>query len=90
MVRSDAKFRRPNRIGTKEEHHLALPQKPSRVTVSLTERDHALLTEIAEDQDVTLSWVIRQAIAEYLERSRREEPALPFGPVRQARGKHNG
>lgn len=58
--------------------------------MSLTERDHALLTAIAEGQDVSLSWVIRQAIADYLDRNRHEEPVLPFGPIRQARGKSNG
>lgn len=74
----------------KENIILAIPQKPSRVTVSLTERDHASLTLIAEDQDVSLSWVIRQAIAEYLDRNRREQPALPLGLMRHGRGKQIG
>ena len=67
---------------------LASAQKSSRVTVSLTERDHQSLTEIAEDRDLSISWVIRQAITEYLERNQRDEPTLPPPVERQGkRGK---
>jgi predicted transcriptional regulator len=34
--------------------------------------------------------VIRQAIGEYLDRNRREEPTLPLGLAGHARGKQNG
>lgn len=64
--------------GTKPEHTLAAAQKSSRVTVSFTDSDHDLLTQIAEDRDVSLSWVIRQAVSEYLDRNRHEEPGLPL------------
>ncbi|WP_416369693.1 ribbon-helix-helix protein, CopG family [Tritonibacter mobilis] len=57
---------------------MAAAQKNSRVSVSFTERDHTLLTQIAEDRDTSLAWVIRQAVSEYLERNPPEEPSLPL------------
>ena len=57
---------------------LATVQKSSRVTVSLTEKDHQRLTQIAAHLDISISWVIRQSISEYLDRNRPEEPELPL------------
>jgi predicted transcriptional regulator len=49
------------------------PLKSTRLTVSLEDQDHAALTEIAAAKDVSLSWVIRQAIRRYVEKESLEE-----------------
>ena len=43
------------------------PRKTSRLTVSLEDQDYDALAQIAEARDVSLSWVIRQAIREFIE-----------------------
>lgn len=43
-------------------------KKTNRITVSLTQVDHDKLEAMAETQDVSMSWVVRKAVAEYLER----------------------
>lgn len=43
------------------------PRKGTRLTVSLEERDYRALGEIALARDVSLSWVIRQAIRQFIE-----------------------
>lgn len=56
-----------------------------RLTVSLTERDYDALTALAEKDDVSVSWVIRRAIDEYLDNHRHEaEPALPLRVLQKA------
>ena len=45
------------------------PLKSTRLTVSLEEQDYYTLTEIALARDVSLSWVIRQAVRQYIEKS---------------------
>ena len=37
-----------------------------RLTVSLTEDDHEALTALADEREVSTSWVVRRAIEEYL------------------------
>lgn len=51
------------------------PLKSTRLTVSLEEQDHDALTEIALARDVSLSWVIRQAVRQFIDKSQsdREE-----------------
>lgn len=50
-----------------------------RLTVSLTGRDYDALSALAEKDDVSVSWVVRRAIDEYLDNRRHEaEPALPL------------
>ena len=39
-----------------------------RLTVSLTEDDHEALTALADKDEVSISWVVRRAIEEYLRR----------------------
>ena len=39
----------------------------TRITVSLREDDHVALAAIAERYDVSLSWLTRRAVAEFLE-----------------------
>ncbi|MFN4282396.1 MAG: ribbon-helix-helix domain-containing protein [Alphaproteobacteria bacterium] len=41
-----------------------------RVTVSVTRGDYDILNALADQEDVSVSWVIRRAIHEYLRRHR--------------------
>jgi predicted transcriptional regulator len=43
------------------------PRKATRLTVSLEEQDYRTLNEIALARDASLSWVIRQAIRQFIE-----------------------
>ena len=45
------------------------PRKATRLTVSLEEQDYRMLNEIALARDASLSWVIRQAIRQFIENS---------------------
>jgi len=74
LVHCDSDLTYKNTTGTL----LAAAQKSSRATVSFTERDHQRLSELAEAQDVSVAWVIRQAVTEYLERNRPDQPGLPL------------
>lgn len=47
-----------------------------RVTVSVTPGDYATLNTLANQEDVSVSWVIRRAINEYLRRH--HQPARPL------------
>ena len=58
-------------------------RKSTRLTVSLDEADHAALSAMASKSDVSLSWVIRQAIQRFV-REHGSEPELPLTLVRQA------
>lgn len=52
------------------------PRKATRITVSLEEQDYRLLNEIAVARDASVSWVIRQAIRQFIEstaKPRKEE-----------------
>ncbi len=42
-------------------------RKSTRLTVSLDEADYGALNEIASQKDVSLSWIIRQAIRQFIE-----------------------
>lgn len=51
-----------------------------RVTISVTGKDYTVLNALAEKDDVSVSWVVRRAIDEYLRNHRREvEPSLRPG-----------
>ena len=43
------------------------PRKATRLTVSLEEQDYRTLNDIAAARDASLSWVIRQAIRQFIE-----------------------
>ncbi len=45
------------------------PRKATRLTVSLEEQDYQTLTAIAIARDASVSWVIRQAIRQFIETS---------------------
>lgn len=51
------------------------PLKAVRLTVSLEEQDHRALSQIAQVRDASLSWVVRQAIRQFIE-------ASPDAPLR--------
>ena len=52
-------------------------KKTTRLTVSLNEADYALLDAVASESDVSLSWVVRQAIQRFL-REHGAQPELPL------------
>ncbi|MBW4655642.1 MAG: ribbon-helix-helix domain-containing protein [Kaiparowitsia implicata GSE-PSE-MK54-09C] len=52
------------------------PLKSTRLTVSLEEQDYDALTQIAIARDVSLSWVIRQAVRQFIEKCRLEEDKI--------------
>jgi len=55
-----------------------------RVTVSLTGSDYDALSLLAEKDEVSISWVVRRAIEEYLEHHRADaEPRLPLRPLQK-------
>ena len=39
-------------------------RKTARLTVSLNEQDYGVLREIAQEQDVSVAWVVRRAVSE--------------------------
>ena len=45
------------------------PRKTTRLTVSLEEQDYDALAELAVARDVSLSWVIRQAVRQFIEQA---------------------
>ena len=45
------------------------PRKAARLTVSLEEQDYRTLNEIALARDASVSWVIRQAIRQFIDAS---------------------
>lgn len=55
------------------------PRKATRLTVSLEEQDYRTLNEIALARDASVSWVIRQAIRQFIDASPKpiDQPALP-------------
>jgi predicted transcriptional regulator len=55
------------------------PRKATRLTVSLEEQDYRTLNEIALARDASVSWVIRQAIRQFLDASPKpsDKSALP-------------
>jgi hypothetical protein len=57
------------------------PRKASRLTVSLEEQDYRTLNEIALARDASISWVIRQAIRQFIEANPRgiDQPYPPSG-----------
>jgi predicted transcriptional regulator len=48
----------------------------SRVTVSVTPGDYDTLNTLAEKDDVSVSWVVRRAIHEYLRRHQQPAHAI--------------
>lgn len=53
-------------------------QKGTRITVSLSEQDHATLSELAGRHDVSISWLTRQALFEFLDKHKDTQTQLPL------------
>lgn len=49
-----------------------------RISISLPERDYTALCALAEKHDISLAWLGRQAVAEFLERYRDRDLQLPL------------
>ncbi len=45
-------------------------RKSTRLTVSLEEQDYKALADLAVARDVSLSWLIRQAVRQFIERAK--------------------
>lgn len=52
-------------------------KKSTRLTVSLDPKDHAALAALAAKSDVSLSWVVRQAIHRFIQQHQ-AQPELPL------------
>ena len=53
-------------------------RKGPRITVSLSEQNHAELTGLAERHDVSISWLTRQALVEFIDKHKNTQTQLPF------------
>ena len=62
------------------------PKKTTRLTVSLDKADYAAINAMASRSDVSLSWIIRQAIQRFV-REHGDQPELPLTLADQAGGK---
>lgn len=57
----------------------------TRVTVSVDERDYEQLVALADEHRVSLAWLVRYAVSDFLERYRQDQLELPLelgGPRR--------
>ncbi len=50
----------------------------TRVTVSVDERDYEQLSTLAEEHRVSLAWLVRYAVGDFLERYRQDQLELPL------------
>jgi hypothetical protein len=50
----------------------------TRVTVSVDERDYEQLSTLAEEYRVSLAWLVRYAVGDFLERYRQDQLQLPL------------
>ena len=60
-------------------------KKPAiRFTVSLDPGDHAELSRLADDHDLSVAWMVRRAVLEFVERNRADgQSELPLSRVGQ-------
>ncbi len=58
--------------------------KTVRTTVSLSSEQHEKLQALAEANGLSIAWVVRQAVGEFLDRL---EAETPFRPISAASGK---
>lgn len=72
----------------KPKKSAAKPKKATRITVSLTDGDHTALALIAERCNVSLSWVTRQAITEFLEHHNDANARLPLASKAKGKTRH--
>lgn len=50
----------------------------TRVTVSVDERDYEQLVALADEHRVSLAWLVRYCVADFLERYRQDQLELPL------------
>ena len=50
----------------------------TRVTVSVDERDYEQLVALADEHRVSLAWLVRYAVGDFLERYRQHQLELPL------------
>ena len=62
------------------------PRKATRLTVSLDHQDYAALESLARKSDVSLSWVIRQAVHRFVT-EHEAQPELPLSLNRHSTSK---
>lgn len=67
---------------TKSDH------RAQRITVSLSPKDYTELAVLAERCDVSLSWLARQAVADFLEKHAKGELQLPLNLAANKVGHH--
>lgn len=73
---------------TTPQKSTAKPKKGTRITVSLTESDHVALEAIAQRCNVSLSWLTRKAITEFLERYDATDTQLPLDLKAKGKSPH--
>jgi len=56
----------------------ARKKKPARISVSLPDDEYVEMSSLSDKHDVSVAWLARQAIAEFLERHRNEPLQLPI------------
>ena len=44
------------------------PKKAARITVSVAANDHSRLADLAERYDVSVSWLVRHSVSDFLNR----------------------
>lgn len=57
-------------------------RRSMRTSVILSEGQYARLSEIANKSDVSVAWIIRQAVQQFLDRTENEQLPLPIRIVR--------
>lgn len=53
-------------------------QKGQRITVSLSQSNHAELTKLAQRHDVSISWLARQALVDFIDKYKDAQAKLPL------------
>ena len=56
----------------------AMTKKSTRITISLAEKEHRELCALSEKHDLSMSWLARQAVSEFLKRYEEGEAQLPL------------
>ena len=69
---------------------MAQKHKLHRISVGLSDKEHAHLAAMSERHRVSLAWLGRHAITEFIEHYRNQELQLPLTLERQRRKVSNG
>lgn len=65
-----------------------MPAK-TRFSVALDDQEYAALATVAERHRISMAWLVRQAVTDFLERYRSEEVQLPL-PLAASRSERGG